>query len=344
MDDATNTRIIISGSARSGNAGVIQYVSMGSGSTHDFYGNGTTIATGSIRTGFTTLSGTGTALSVTNNATIGGTLGVTGGVTNGGFDFVLGNADQSTRGNSGSSRALVKSSGNILTVNFANDFTGGVLVDSILTVGGFECRVGTNDQSSRGNTGDSRALFKDLFGALAINKGGDFYGGVRIDSTLSVYTVEKSGSITVANSPGGSNFMSFRGSGGGEIGAIFQNGFGGTTYGTTSDYRLKENILPFTGGLVMVNSVQPKRYKYKVGGTGSTMGFIAHELQTVCPFAVKGVKDGVDAAGKPIYQFLDMPQLVPVLWNAVSELSAQVTALQTLVNNIANIPSIKNQL
>lgn len=77
-DDVTNTRIILSGSARSGAAGVIQYISVGAGSTHDFFGSATTIATGSIRTGFLTLSGTGTALSVTNNVSIGGTLGVTG--------------------------------------------------------------------------------------------------------------------------------------------------------------------------------------------------------------------------------------------------------------------------
>lgn len=49
----------------------------------------------------------------------------TGSVTNGGFDFILGNTDQATRGNSGASRALVKNTGNRLEMNFANDYTGG---------------------------------------------------------------------------------------------------------------------------------------------------------------------------------------------------------------------------
>ena len=65
-----------------------------------------------------------------------GSLLSTGNITGGGFDFVLGNTDQSTRGNSGSSRALVKDTGTILALNFAGDFTGGVRVDSRISVGG----------------------------------------------------------------------------------------------------------------------------------------------------------------------------------------------------------------
>ena len=63
-------------------------------------------------------------------------LDVNGNITNRGFDFILGNGDQSTRGNSGSSRALVKDSSATLALNYAGDFTGGVRVDSIISVGG----------------------------------------------------------------------------------------------------------------------------------------------------------------------------------------------------------------
>lgn len=136
-DDATNTRIIISGSARSGNAGVIQYVSMGSGSSHDFYGNGTTIATGFIRSGSMTLSGTGTVLNLSNGgmscsgaSAFGNDLICTTKITNGGFDFLLGTSDQTTRGNTGTSRALVKTAGGVLTINFGGDFFGGVYINS----------------------------------------------------------------------------------------------------------------------------------------------------------------------------------------------------------------------
>ena len=60
----------------------------------------------------------------------GGNVHVSGGnnFINGGFDFVLGIDDQVSRGNSGTSRALVKNSGSILYVNYAGDFTGGTQI------------------------------------------------------------------------------------------------------------------------------------------------------------------------------------------------------------------------
>ena len=63
-------------------------------------------------------------------------LDVNGNITNRGFDFVLGNGDQSIRGNSVLSRALVKDTSATLALNYAGDFTGGVRVDSRISVGG----------------------------------------------------------------------------------------------------------------------------------------------------------------------------------------------------------------
>ncbi|MCY9581106.1 hypothetical protein [Paenibacillus alvei] len=57
-----------------------------------------------------------------------GFLSTTGNMECGGFDFKLGNSDQISRGDSGTSRALVKNSGSVLAINFAGDFTGGVNV------------------------------------------------------------------------------------------------------------------------------------------------------------------------------------------------------------------------
>jgi hypothetical protein len=55
-------------------------------------------------------------------------LDVAGNIQQRGFDFYLGYGDNS-RGNTGYSRALVKDNGSRLTVNFASDFTGGVIVN-----------------------------------------------------------------------------------------------------------------------------------------------------------------------------------------------------------------------
>jgi hypothetical protein len=63
-----------------------------------------------------------------------------------------------------------------------------------------------------------------------------------------------------------------------------------TAYNTSSDYRLKENVVPLAGALERVSKMKPVTYKWKVDQT-SGEGFIAHELAEVVPNAVTGIKD-----------------------------------------------------
>ena len=51
-----------------------------------------------------------------------------------------------------------------------------------------------------------------------------------------------------------------------------------TTYNTTSDYRLKENVTPIQGAGDIIKAMQPVTYTYKVDGSWMD-GFLAHELQ-----------------------------------------------------------------
>jgi len=108
-----------------------------------------------------------------------------------------------------------------------------------------------------------------------------------------------------------------------------------TSYGSASDYRLKEDITPMTGALAKVALFKPCTYKWKIDGSVGE-GFIAHELQEVCPIAVHGTKDGIDADGKPDYQAIDTSFLVATLTAAIQEqqalittLTARITALET---------------
>jgi hypothetical protein len=66
-----------------------------------------------------------------------------------------------------------------------------------------------------------------------------------------------------------------------------------TAFNTSSDYRLKENVAPMTGALAKVLELNPVTYTWKVDGSAG-QGFIAHELQAVCPDAVTGEKDAVE--------------------------------------------------
>jgi hypothetical protein len=98
-----------------------------------------------------------------------------------------------------------------------------------------------------------------------------------------------------------------------------------TTYGTTSDYRLKKNVAPMTGALDKVQALKPVTYTWVRDGADG-QGFIAHELQAVVPDCVVGKKDAVDTEGNPVYQVVDTSFLVATLTAAIQELNAKVDA------------------
>ena len=111
------------------------------------------------------------------------------------------------------------------------------------------------------------------------------------------------------------------------------------TYNTSSDYRLKENIVPITDGITRLKTLKPSRFNWK-GDTDSTRdGFIAHEV-TAVPEAVSGTKDEVYTedeanknikAGDPKYQGIDQAKLVPLLTAALQEAITKIETLETKV-------------
>jgi hypothetical protein len=108
------------------------------------------------------------------------------------------------------------------------------------------------------------------------------------------------------------------------VGAITTSG-SNTSYATSSDYRLKEDVQPMTGALAKVAALKPVTYKWKVDGSDGE-GFIAHELQEVVPGCVIGEKDAVDEDGSIKPQGIDTSFLVATLTAAIQELKAIVDA------------------
>jgi hypothetical protein len=107
----------------------------------------------------------------------------------------------------------------------------------------------------------------------------------------------------------------------GSIVGSVQTTLSATSFVTSSDYRLKEDIQPMTGALAKVAQLNPVTYKWKLDGT-EAQGFIAHELQAVVPDCVTGSKDELDAEGNPKYQGIDTSFLVATLTAAIQELKA----------------------
>jgi hypothetical protein len=117
-----------------------------------------------------------------------------------------------------------------------------------------------------------------------------------------------------------------------EVGSIRSSG-STASYVTTSDYRLKENVLPMTGALSAISQLKPVTYKWKLDGSDG-QGFIAHELQVVVPDCVSGEKDAVNEDGTIKPQGIDTSFLVATLTAAIQEQQALITQLQADVATI----------
>jgi hypothetical protein len=111
------------------------------------------------------------------------------------------------------------------------------------------------------------------------------------------------------------------------VGSITQSGTTAVAYNTTSDYRLKENVQPISGALGRVAALKPCTYTWKSAPDEIGEGFIAHELQEVCPQAVTGEKDAVNEDGSINPQSIDTSFLVATLTAAIQEQQALITTL-----------------
>ena len=115
----------------------------------------------------------------------------------------------------------------------------------------------------------------------------------------------------------------------GEEGKITGDGGGRVYYEITSDYRRKENIVNYDGGLKVINDLIVKNYNMISRPDMTYTGFIAHEVKDVVNGVVSGEKDATDNEGKPIYQGLDLSKLVPHLVSAIQEQQTLIESLTT---------------
>ena len=115
----------------------------------------------------------------------------------------------------------------------------------------------------------------------------------------------------------------------GIVGSISTAG-SGTAFNTSSDYRLKENVVNLTGGISRLKTLKPKRFNFKADASTTLDGFLAHEV-TAVPEAIFGVKDAVDSDDKIIPQGLDHSRLVPLLTAALQEAITKIETLETKV-------------
>ena len=162
--------------------------------------------------------------------------------------------------------------------------------------------------------------------ALNVN-GGNAYGAfIKVTTTAVNIPLVISSTATT----GDNNLISFDTDAGVNRGTIKYNRAAGlVAYNTTSDYRLKSEILDFNA-LEIINNLKPKEFRIR-NAESKAIGFIAHELQEYLPQAVSGEKDAIDEKGNPIYQGVDYSQLTALLTKAIQELKAEIEELRQIV-------------
>ena len=275
----------------------------------------TLVTTTGGNVGIGTTNATVTAASVTQKLNVN-----TGGVDKSGIYIQHGNATAGSYSPIGA--------------QYANNNTGSSseirFVNTVLNGASSAIAFATNDGSTLAERARIDSSGNLLVGTTSTDPIGAGVSGQAFNASTTTCRINKQNNTALAlgrfNSTG--NYQEFY-YGSSYTGAISTNG-STTSYVTSSDYRLKENIVPMTGALTRVSALKPVTYTWKADGSADE-GFIAHELQEVCPSAVCGEKDAVDAEGNPVYQGIDTSFLVATLTAAIQEQQAIITALTARV-------------
>ena len=95
-----------------------------------------------------------------------------------------------------------------------------------------------------------------------------------------------------------------------------------TAYNTSSDQRLKENIVDAPSASDDIDAIQVRSFDWKVDGSHQKYGMVAQELVTVAPEAVSAPEDPEEMMG------VDYSKLVPMMLKEIQSLRARVAQLE----------------
>jgi hypothetical protein len=95
-----------------------------------------------------------------------------------------------------------------------------------------------------------------------------------------------------------------------------------TTYNTSSDQRLKDNIVDAPSASDDIDAIQVRSFDWKADGEHQKYGMVAQELQAVAPEAVSAPEDPEEMMG------VDYSKLVPMMLKEIQSLRARINALE----------------
>jgi len=220
--------------------------------------------------------------------------------------------------------------------------TQGITIEG--SAGGF-----TNYQYNAANTGyvvaASGALSINTFTGKSLVLGTEAVERMRIDtsgnllvgrtssgSTGNGHTIRGGDSAIFSRDAAGESMQVCRNASAGDLVRFYCNGvdkgsidFDGSntiSYTSSSDQRLKENIVDAPSASDDIDAIQVRSFDWKADGSHQKYGMVAQELQTVAPEAVSGDADSDEMMG------VDYSKLVPMLVKEIQSLRARVAQLE----------------
>lgn len=180
-----------------------------------------------------------------------------------------------------------------------------------ITSGG-DVRIGQSTTSTPANSGSVTGIALDNAGVVSVSATGQ-----------AVMVLGRTEDDTIVR-----EYVRFYRSGSSNLAGTITATKTSVAYNTSSDYRLKENVIPLTGAADRVNQLQVRRFNFIADPDKTVDGFLAHEVQDVVPESVTGTKDKVDENGEAEYQAIDQSKLVPLLTAALQEALAKIETLE----------------
>jgi hypothetical protein len=116
--------------------------------------------------------------------------------------------------------------------------------------------------------------------------------------------------------------IDFRNGADGAVGTV-KSTVNATSYNTSSDQRLKENIVDAPSASDEIDAIQVRSFDWKANGLHQKYGMVAQELLSVVPDAVAQGDTEEDMMG------VDYSKLVPMLVKEIQSLRARVADLES---------------
>jgi hypothetical protein len=229
--------------------------------------------------------------------------------------------------------------------------------------GNSKCEINSGAAGTLQLQGDLDLRFKTTVEAMRINSNGNVGIGTTNPSAgrLDVWQTESTSDSCIKTVRPGTaerTHLAFYNANG--IVGTIEAGGTTTSYNTSSDYRLKENVVEVDNAIERVNKLKPCRFNFIADPEKIVDGFLAHEVQEVVPEAISGEKDAVreeeceiapaelDDDGNvvteaemgtkevPEYQGIDQSKLVPLLTKAIQEQQKLIESQQSKINDLVS--------